>query len=198
MQRRDWMIAAAALIVASPLSACSAQTADPIYPVPRYADAPPFRLAVGGIDVVDRDPPTMRPPRVEHLFPVPPDRALRAWARDRLVALGGPDRLIFTIQRADVVETRLRPRDGSLSDAATDQLSDRYDATAEVRLDIVDPQGHTVATARAVATRYQTLLQSTSPAQRDRIWYDMTGQLMAALIPVLDQQIRDHFAPYLR
>ncbi|HEX4112268.1 MAG TPA: hypothetical protein VH020_07000 [Stellaceae bacterium] len=198
MQRRDWMIAAAALIVVTPLTACVAQTPDPIYPVPRYADAPPFRFAVGALDIVDRDPPTLRPPRVEHLFPVPPSRALRAWARDAMVPVGGPDHLRFTIERADVIETPLRPRDRSLSDAATDQISDRYDATAAVRLEIVDPQGHAVASARAIATRFQTLLESTSPAQRDRIWYDMTRQLMAELIPELDQEIRAHLATYLR
>ena len=88
--------------------------------------------------------------------------------------------------------------DGTLSRAATDQVSDRYDVAAEVRLDILDPSGHAVATARANATRYQTVLQSTPPERLNDIWYDMTRRLMADLTPELDAQIRAHFGAYLR
>jgi hypothetical protein len=190
--RRFWLLAAALSLAAAPAFA------QPAFPPLRFDSQPPFRLAVGSIQIVDRDPSPRQPPRIDAMFPVPPARALETWARDRLVAAGGPNRLVFTIVRARATDTKLRLEDGTLSRAATDQVSDRYDVAAEVRLEILDPSGHAVATARAVATRYQTTLQSTSPDRLNEIWYDMTRRLMADLAPELDAQIQAHLGAYLR
>jgi len=198
MMRRVWLSAAAVLFIAAPLSAGVAQPARVAFPEPRFTSQPPFQLAVGAIEIVNRDPPTLAPPRVEHLVPLAPARAIRDWVRDRLVATGGPNRLRVTIQRAHITETALTQNDSSLAAAATDQQSQRYDAIAEVRLDILDPSGHAVATVRGIATRFQTVLRSTSPAQRDGMMYDLTMQLIEQLTPTLSREIRSHFTAYLR
>jgi hypothetical protein len=185
---RYWL-ATFALLLAAPLAPASAQ---PAFPAVRFNAEPPFRLAVGRVDIVDRDPAS------DVRIPLPPARALETWAHDRLLAIGGPDRLVFTIVRARAIDRPLRMEGGSLSAAETDQLSDRYDVIADVRLDIIDPSGRAVATAQANATRYQTVLESTLPDQRDDIWYEMTRRLMAQLAPELDRQIAANFAAYLR
>lgn len=193
--RRVWSAALALLLTTAPLATALPQTA---FPVVRFNAEPPFRLAVGRIDIIDRDPSQGEPLRVDTAIPLPPAHALATWARDRLVAIGGPDRLVFTIVRARATDTPLRVESGSLSAVETDQLSDRYDLIAAVRLDIIDPAGRIVATAQANATRYQTVLQSTLPEERDGIWYEMTRRLMAQLAPELDRQIAANFAAYLR
>ena len=186
---RYWLAVFALLLFAAPLAPAPAQPASPAV---RFNAEPPFRLAVGRIDIVDRDPaPDAR-------VSLPPARALETWARDRLVAIGGRDRLVFTIVRARATDTPLRVEAGNLSAAETDQLSDRYDMIVAVRLDIVDPSGRAVATAQANATRDQTVLESTLPDQRDGIWSEMTGRLMAQLAPELNRQIAANFAAYLR
>ncbi len=193
--RSYWLATFALLLAAVPIVPAPAQ---PAFPAVRFNGEPPFRLAVGGINIVDTDPARDAPPRVDAQFPLPPARAIETWARDRLVAVGGPDRLVFTIVRARATDRPLRLHDGTISQAATDQLSDRYDVVADVRLDIVDPSGRAVASARASATRYETVLESTSLDQRDDIWYEMTRRLMAQLAPELDRQIAANFAAYLR
>jgi hypothetical protein len=193
--RRVLVSALVLLFAAAPCGGAFAQAA---FPAPRFTGQPPFRLAVGAIEIVNRDPSPGRPPRIDRRFPIPPARALETWARDRLVAVGGPDRLIFTIVRGRALDTPLRMEARSLSSSATDQQSDRFDVEAEVRLDIVDPRGVPVASVRAVATRYQTVLESTTPDEIDGIWYDMVRAVMAQLAPTLDRQIREHWGAYLR
>lgn len=193
--RRYWLATAALLLTAAPIAPAPAQ---PAFPAVRFNAESPFRVAVGRIDIVDRDPSSDAPSRVDSRFPLPPSRALETWAHDRLLAIGGRDRLVFTIVQARATDTPLRVERGSLSAAETDQLSDRYDVIANVRLDIVDPSGRAVATAQASATRYQTVFESTLPDERDSIWYEMTCRLMAQLAPELGRQIAANFAAYLR
>lgn len=183
------------LFAATPLTGAFAQAG---FPALRFNGEPPFRLAVGAIEIVNRDPFPGGPPRIDNRFPLPPARALETWAHDRLVAAGGPDRLVFTIVRGRALDTPLRMDAGSLSSAETDQQSDRFDVETEVRLDIVDPRGVPVANVRAVATRFQTVLESTTPDQVDDIWYEMVQAVMAQLAQRLDGEIRAHWAAYLR
>jgi hypothetical protein len=193
--RRVLVSALVLLFTAAPFGGAFAQAG---FPTLRFNGEPPFRLAVGSIQIVNRDPSPGRPPRIDQRFPIPPARAIETWAHDRLVAAGGPDRLIVTIVRGRALDTPLRMDAGSLSSSATDQQSDRFDVEAEVRLDIVDPRGVPVANVRAVATRYQTVLESTTPDQVDNIWYEMVRAVMAQLAPRLDSEIRRHWAAYLR
>lgn len=193
--RRVLLSALVLLFAAAPFGGAFAQAG---FPALRFNGQPPFRLAVGSIQIVNRDPFPGGPPRIDNRFPIPPARALETWAHDRLVAVGGPDRLIVTIVRARALDTPLRMDAGSLSSAETDQQSDRFDVEAELRLDIVDPRGVSVANVRAVATRYQTVLESTTPEQIDDIWYEMVRAVMAQLAPRLDGEIRAHWAAYLR
>jgi hypothetical protein len=186
---RDVVAAALAL---SPVAAFSAPPAAQ-YGFPDLHFTPPERLAVGSIEIVDQDPPNYDPPRVDHLFPVPPGHAVENWARERLIAAGGPNRLRFTIEEARVNEVQLAP-----NPAYTDPQTQRYDGEVAARIDIVSPNGTTLATVSARTTRSQGVLASTLPAQREQIWYEMTVRMMASLDRELGQRIQTDFASYLR
>jgi hypothetical protein len=194
MRAHPFRLILAAAIALSPVATLSAPLSAGFgFPDLRYNTAPPDRLAVGGIDIVDRDPPAAGPPRVDQFFPVPPRHAMENWAHDRLAAVGGPYRLRFTIERARVDEIPIPP-----DPAYTDPQTRRYEGIIAARLDILAPNGTSLATVIAHAARSQGVLASTAPAQRAQIWYDMTAQMMAMLNSELERQIHAELASYLR
>jgi len=181
------------LILAGSLAACDSPPPPPSFPDLRFTAQQPFRLGVAAIDIVDQDPATFKAPRVEHLFPVSPGHAVENWARDRLVAAGGPERLRFTILRARVIEVELPKKTGGIEGAVTTEASQRYDASVQLRLDILDDHGLATASVSVAATRSQTVLADITPNQRDQTWYDMTKALMADVDQQLSAQIRTNF-----
>jgi hypothetical protein len=170
----------------------------------RFADLhfsaadPPIRLDVVSIEVVDRFQPSFQPPEVEQDFPVPPQRAIRNWVQDRLQAgdPGSPNRARVIIADAAVRETDLMPGEG-LGAAFTDEQSKRYDAHLAVRIEILDARGKVVRTANAETSRSRSVAEDTTLNERDRVWYDMTRDMVQDLGGELQKQVESAFYPYL-
>ncbi len=76
------------------------------YPPLRYDYLTPLRLNVAAIQIEQRFVPSGVPPDVTQDDPMPPARALRAMAEDRLQSLGSADRAVFIIQDASLVRRR--------------------------------------------------------------------------------------------
>jgi hypothetical protein len=189
-----------AVAVASLLAACEAAPPPrPVFPEIRFTDEPPLNLDVSQIDIEERFRPTFQEPNVEHLFPVTPAQAAGNWARDRLQATnpGAPRRVRFTIIDASVRETEL-PRTQGLRGAFTKDQAERYDASAEVQVDIMGPRGFAERTVSAKASRSQTVPEGITPNQREQTWYDLTRALMADLDRQLEQEIRANFNYYVQ
>ena len=165
----------------------------------RFTEAPPIRLEVESIQLVDSFQPSFKPPEIEYEFPVPPQRALAALATDRFQATApGSGRLArFTIEDASVRETEL-PRRAGVEGAFTIEQAERYDGSVAVRLDIIDQHGLAIrtATARAVSTR--SVAEDISPDERDQVWYEMSRELARSLDRELERQIDASFYPYRR
>jgi len=187
----------AVALVATAAACSSAPPPPPTFADIHFLALPPFRLNVSQIQIVDQFQPTFQEPNVEHQFPVPPQRALQNWAHDRLQAIGPTSGYVarFTIVDASVRESDL-PRDKSLTAVFKTQQAERYDGHVSVRLEIINPQGVAERTATAEAAVSRSVPEGITLNERDKIWYDMTRDLMADLDRQVQRQVDASFSPF--
>src|SRR5205814_9752260 len=107
------LLALVLLLALGSLSACNTPPSREPFPKLTYGHLAPYRLTVGRVDVVDAYTPPMALPNVEQNFPISPAATAEQWGRDRLKAVGGPRRAVYTVLRADAVETHLAGDQGS-------------------------------------------------------------------------------------
>ncbi len=180
------------------LSACDTPPPRPSYADIRFTNEPPIRLAVASIDIQSEFKPSFQSPDVEHLFPVPPGRALENWAHDRLQAAGGTARARFTIVNAKVIETELAKKKEGITGALTKEPAQQYDATVEAKLEIVDDHGVPVRSVDVAAARSQSVLEGITPNDRDQTWYDMTKALMTDFDKRMSSEASNNFGGYFK
>ena len=180
------------------LTACESAPPRPNFPDIHIGGGAPIRLAVGGVDIRNDYKPSFQPPHVEHLFPIPPAHAMENWARDRLVAAGGNAHAVFVIADASVVEAELKKKEEGITGAFTKEPAQRYDATVEATLNIIDERGTPVRTVTVKAFRSQTVLEGITPNEREQAWYDMTKALMNDFDRQMTGEISAHFGGYFQ
>jgi hypothetical protein len=198
MRQSSWRFLIVALGMASLLVGCDSAPPRPTFADIRFTDAPPIRLAVAGIDVVSEFKSSFQSPHVEHLFPVPPARAMENWAHDRLAAAARSARARFVIQDASVVEVELKKKEEGITGALTKEPAQRYDATVQATLSILDDRGTMVRTVTVKASRSQTVLEGITPNDREKTWYDMIKALMADFDQQMGIEISAHFGGYFQ
>lgn len=180
------------------LGACQAPPPPrPTYPPIAFQDRAPIRLDVGEISVERAYQPPAAAPNVDHLFPVSLiDSALR-WPAERLVAAGaGGFRAEFVVHDASATETLLKRATG-LTAIVTKEQAERYDARLAVELRIVDSMGRVVGKAEAEAMRRRSVAEDITINDRDRVWYEMTKDLVAEVDRQLDKTVRTVLQPYV-
>ena len=190
----------AALLIAGLLAACDTPPSREPFAKLTYAYLPPFRLAVGRIEVVESYRPINTPPHVELEFPVSPTQTAAQWGHDRLQAAGGADRAFYTVLRGDALETRLPASEsgGLLGSFDTPPPAERYDLTIAVRLQIVEPGGRIAASVDAKATRSVTLAANATLNDRERAGFSLTEATMKDLNAALEKSIPQYLKGYLR
>ncbi len=187
MKRRAFLLAVLTL------AACETPPPPrPTFPDIRFTERPPMRIDAAAIDIERQFRPTLRPPNVEHLFPVSPERAMENWARDRLQATGTSRRVRVRIVDASVREVEL-PRTGGVRGAFTTDQAQRYDATVEMSVDIMGDRGFAERSVTAKAARSRSVPENITPNDREMAWYQLTKELMADLDLELERQIRSNF-----
>jgi hypothetical protein len=179
------------------LAACETPATQPSFPDLHFTSQPRLRLDAAAIDVQDDFHASFRAPNVEHLLPVSPEHAMMNWVRDRLEATGTTRRVRVRIIDASVKESDL-PRTKGLTGAFTTDQAQRYDATAEMAVDILNERGFPERTVTAKATRSQSVAEGITPNQRDQAWYALTKDLMAELDRELERQMRVNFTFYVQ
>jgi len=160
-----------------------------------FAHLQPMKLDVARIEVVSEYRSPLRAPNVEHLFPTPPLKAMKRWAKDRLRAVGrsGVAKLILT--KASAIETAL-PTQTGLKATFTKQQSQRYDLTVEARLEVSSPNRQGTTTAHA--TRFSTVREDASINVREKIWFDLTEALVHDFDKAMEKNMRQHLRGWLR
>ena len=179
------------------VAACEATTVQPHYPTITFSHLAPVNLDVATVEYVDRYVPPQQAPNVDHLFPVPPSTVAARWAQDRLLPTGVTRRARVVLVTASVTETPLAKTTGLTGTFTIDQVA-RYDATAEMRVEIVTDSGVVEGRANAIATRSRTVPEDITLNQRDQIWYEMAEALMRDLDGQLTKNIRLHLGRWVR
>ena len=139
------------------------------YPPLRYDYLTPLRLNVAAIQIEQRFVPSGAAPDVSQFDPVPPVRALRDMAEDRLQALGSAGLAVFVIQDASLMRRR-----------------DTLSATSRCELDIYNAPTTRAGFAQASVSRTFTGDLDDLPGRL----YDMTKDMMDRMNVEFEYQVR--------
>lgn len=187
----------AALLLAFAVAGCASAPTAPTHPEIRFSGKPAILLDVARVDIVEAYRPPLKPPNVEHLFPVRPSHAAVQWARDRLRAGGTAGRAEAVIRDASATETALR-RIGGVRGAFTADQAERYDAAITISVRILDSLGKELAHASATARYSRTVAEDVTLNERERVWHRMTTAMMQALDKALEGEMKKSLAAYLK
>jgi hypothetical protein len=167
------------LAVVALLSGCTDGPPDTHTPDLTFANLQPVALDVAKIEVKNNYKPPMQDPNVEHKFPVPPYIAAETLLKKQLVA-GGRDNVLHAyIDDASVVREEL-PITKGIIDTFTRMPAERLNAKVLVRFEMTSPAAPDIVIGHAevLAKRTKTLLEDTSPADRDSAYFSLTEDLM--------------------
>jgi len=193
LSRRTFVLGAGAA-----LAACATEPpARPQFPQITFAHKPPVRLDVSRIEVANEYAPPLRAPNVEHLFPVSISGSIEGWARDRLRAVGSSGMARVIVRDASARETDLRRTPGVRGMFTTDQAQ-RYDARAEVRIQIEGTAGYSSGFTDGIATRSRTVPENISLNQRERVFFELTDELLRDLDLTLERNIFQNMPMFVR
>ena len=194
--KRYWVAICAVLVVA--LAGCQTTPPPPRFPELTYAQLGVMKLDAERIEVATEYQAPLRAPNIDHLFPIPPERAMRRWAQDRLAASGTPGRYArFVITDAKVTETNL-PRTTGLTGAFTKDQSQRYDLSMSAAVEIREDRGNfRSGYVTASTSRSRTVREDISVNDREKVWFEMLEQAMNELNAELDRQIKANMARFL-
>lgn len=202
ISRRRWLSGAASLaaLAGADFAGCATPPPQNRFPELTYAHLGKFRLDVSQISIVSEYKSPFTPPNIEQDMPVLPEKAMRRWAADRLVATGTPGHTAqFVITDAKVTDTKLPKTQGLRGVFTTDQ-SDRYDTSFAARIAVRAEPGSFGGTGQATAsaTRAQTVPEGISVNEREKVWFDLVEATMNDLNAELERQIRAHLSQFLR
>ena len=185
-------------ICALALSACTTTAQAPApqsLPALTFEQMQPVALNVAKIEVSDEFNTPVTEGHVEQLFPLSPASAAKNLAEKKLTAEGSGNILRVIIEDGSVKETKLPVGQDFWSNFSREP-SERYDARVSLRFELVNEQAPDVVIGHAsvVAERAKTVLEGTSPADRDRAWTEMTNEMMSDLYNGFDGVVRNTFA----
>jgi hypothetical protein len=172
--RRQFILTGLCLGSGLTLVSCAPPPEAPSFPDIRFTGEPPFMLQASQVEIRT----LYQPGDAENAFPVSPLRAIQNWARDRLRASGqgGPARFTIADATARIADVPVR---GGISGTFTDQVSQQYDVAIDAALELLDPAGIALRSARITVSRSATVLQSASANERARVRYNLVRDMMA-------------------
>lgn len=185
-----------ALAGALALAACEAQPVIQKMPELSFADKRPFQLDVGQLEIVPEYVPPGRKPNIEHMMALSPEGATVRWAQDRLRPVGRSGYARVLIKDARVVEVPLNVEKG-FSGMFKDQQAERYEASLDVAIQILDERHLPVADVVARATRSKTMGENATLNERDQVLYDISAGLIRDIDAQMDSLIRTYLARWV-
>jgi len=179
------------------LASCDTPPHRDPFPQLTYQHLAPINLDVAQIVIQDAYQPPMTAPHVDQDFPTPPATAARQWAQDRLKAVGSDGVAKFTILDGSAVDVPL-PRTTGISGMVTQDQSDRYDVKLTVRLEVENRMGNHSGAITASAQRSESVAEDMTLNEREKLWFEMTDELMKQLNAELEKQIGTHLKEFVR
>jgi len=158
------------------LAGCGGQTRPRVYVPFSYDYLVPLRLNVSSLQIEQRFVPAGVPPDVSQYDPIPPVRALRTMAQDRLQAIGSADLAIFIIQ-----------------DASLNRQGDTLSGNFSVQLDVYNTPTNRAGYAQAsVSSTYTGDLDDLAARL-----YDTTKDMMDRMNIEFEYQVRHSLSSWL-
>ena len=185
-----------ALIAAIGLFSCASPPPKQKFADITYAHLPPYMFNVARLDIVSEFKPKLGPPYVEQQFPIPPERAIRQWARDRIKPAGVDGAVRVIIKDASVKEVEL-VRKKDLEAKFTTEQTERYEAVVDVTIEVDGPARAGEGFASAHVERTQTVPEDATLNERERVWYNMTDALMKDFNTQMEENIRTYLKKFL-
>jgi hypothetical protein len=176
------------------LAGCETPVEGRRFPQIGFTHQTPIALDVASV-TVEKPAPSAAKGSVEHELPVTLVAVAERWARQRIKPVGRQGTAIVKIEQAQMVEERLKKKGGIKGAFTTDQ-TERYRATLQMSVSIVDRTGQ--AEARASGNRTRTVAEDASLADREKVWFEMVESLSRNVDRVLEEQIRKYMTAYLR
>jgi hypothetical protein len=195
--RRLWAAVFGLASAGGLLSSCDTPPHRDPFPQLTYQHLGPINLDVAKIVIVDAYQPPMTAPHVDQDFPTPPATAARQWAQDRLKAVGSDGVAKFTVIDGSAVDVPL-PRTTGLDGVVTQDQSNRYDVTVTVRLEVENRMGNHRGSITANAKRSESVPEDMTLNEREKLWFEMTDQVMKQLNTELEKQIGKNLKDFVR
>lgn len=176
------------------LSSCQGAPPESQTPVLMFDTLPQINMNVARIDIVDEYRPPMKAPNVDHLFRQPPREVARRVLEKQLVANGSNHTLRVIIEDASVVKKDLPVQDG-FTGFFTNEQSEEYAARVSLKFQLVsdDTPDRIVADAFVLSERTQTLLEDSSPAERDMAFFTLDENIMQDLRKGIESSVKRTF-----
>jgi hypothetical protein len=175
------------------LSACAADQPAPVAKAD-YVLPPKINLDVQNMTFVDHSTQQSNSPyNTFHFQPTISD-AIRQWSTDRLGPVGQTGQGTVIVTDASLTSQALAMQ-GGMNDWFTRQQASKYIAHAEVEIDLQGREG--AATVTAQATRYESLPENPSPAERQRAYFDVLNALMRDLGQNMERAIQAHAGTFI-
>lgn len=186
------------LVCAVALGGCSESHREgPLVPADiSFKQYQPIYLDVANVDFVEEYKSPMKEPFIEHLLPISPAEATRAWVRDRVRSVGLNNTMQVIIKDARVVAVDL-PQKDSLTGYFSADANRRYDARLEVEMRIYANGAMSDASVTVVSTQSNTISQKATLQERKMAFAGMTRQLMESANAELEKQIFKYFPKYI-
>ncbi len=185
------------ILIAGYLAGCAVSADRPVYPQISFAHLPKIVLDVARVEFADKYASPATEPNVEHRFPVSLAATALNWGRDRLQPAGAGGVARFTLERASIVEVPLEKSRG-VRGAFTNDQSERYNGVMTISIEIQNTAGERQGIVRATTQRSQTVSENISLNEREKIWFDMTEQMMATMNEALETQVRTRLNNWLK
>lgn len=186
------------LAVASVAAVAACNSNPPVQQLPpiSFAGETPITLDVGQLEIVSEFKSPGRLPNFEQMMPVSPEAATIRWAKDRLRPMGRTGYCRVVIKNAGVIQTPLKT-DKGFTGMFKEEQAERYDATLEVDVQILDDRHLPLADVTARATRSRTTAEGITLDERDRDLYEMSEALIKDIDGQMDGLIHTYLARWV-
>jgi hypothetical protein len=137
-------------------------------------------------------------PHMNYRSQVKFEDAARAWASSHFMTNGtSVNTLVINIRKGDIVE-KLLPIKKGIKGWFTKDQSAAYEATLDLELAIVDPNGTVLSTASGKASTSRTVPEGTTEADKQQVWAGLIVATFDNLDNELLPQVRQAMAQFIR
>ena len=163
----------------------------------RLADTPTYQVDATTLDLRVDDPRPKEYPEVGHRAAVTYEDATRAWASRRFQLNGNSvNTLRISLNEGRVTE-KILPIQKGLKGWFKKEQSTAYDAALGLTVAIVDPNGKVLASADGKAWHTLTMVEGTTPEQKQEAWVDMIATTFDNLDREMGAQLTRNLGSYI-